>query len=214
MNELGLTIKQLQRKYDISGQELSRRIGITASSLSQITNGHAKPRQGTFTKLCEILGKNQEDEKQLVDAFIRIKEDTPETVVVDSETYEKAEIERAERFLEVKAQSIAFKRSVARELEKAGLTYQAEFCEGIYVTDFLVEHKNRRYALECKFNLQRDMDKTIRIAGMLKDRLGCYRSFIVVPYADDALQLKQLPRGIKLLALQNLSLGNFPDKVS
>ncbi|MGF1451965.1 MAG: helix-turn-helix domain-containing protein [Opitutales bacterium] len=45
MKELGLTIRHLQNKRGFSGQELARLVGITGSSLSQIVNGHAKPRQ-------------------------------------------------------------------------------------------------------------------------------------------------------------------------
>ncbi len=204
MTELGLIIKQLQRKLGISGQELASRIGITASSLSQIINGHAKPRQGTFSSLCKVLANDQADEKQLVDAFVRLSESKPEAAAIHSDTYAQAEIERAERFLEIKAQSIAFKRSVARELERASLAAQMDYCEGIYVTDFLVEHANRRFALECKFNLQRDLDKTTRIAEILKDKLRCHQSFIVTPYTDDSLSTTKLPRGISLVSLADL----------
>lgn len=186
MNELGLVIKQLQRKQNLKGQELAKRIGITPPNLSQIVNGHAKPRQGTFTNLCKELGKDKADEKLLVDAFLRLKEGTPETLAVDPEEYQKTEVERAERFLEMKAQSIAFKRSVARELDKAGIPYQQDYCEGIYVTDFLIEHDGKRIALECKFNVQRDMSKAYTIAKLLKEQLGCQSTFVVVPYIDES----------------------------
>lgn len=186
MNELGLVIKQLQRKQNLKGQELAKRIGITPPNLSQIVNGHAKPRQGTFTNLCEELGKDKADEKLLVDAFLRLKEGTPETLVVDPKEYQKTEVERAERFLEMKAQSIAFKRSVARELDKAAIRYQVDYCEGIYVTDFLIEHDGKRIALECKFNVQRDMSKAYTIAKLLKNQLSCQSTFVVVPYTDES----------------------------
>ena len=68
----------------------------------------------------------------------------------------------------------------------------------------LVEHKNRRYALECKFYVQRDIDKTIRIVGILKDRIGCHRSFIVVPYADNGLKIEELPSGIALVSISEV----------
>ena len=45
------------------------------------------------------------------------------------------------------------------------------------------------------------MDKTVRIAGMLKDRLGCYRSFIVVLYADNGLKIEKIPSGIALVSI-------------
>ena len=186
MNELGIVIKKLIRSQGLTGQEVASLIGITPPNLSQIINGHAKPRQGTFSNLCKVLGNNKNDEKLLVDAFIRLKEGTPEAVPLDPEAYQRSEIERAERFLEVKAQSIAFKRSVARELDKASISYQQDHCERIYVTDFLIEHDGKRIALECKFNVQRDLSKAITIAGLLKEGLNCDIVYIVVPYLGEA----------------------------
>jgi transcriptional regulator with XRE-family HTH domain len=173
------------KSQGITGQEVASRIGITPPNLSQIINGHAKPRQGTFSNLCKVLGNDKRDEKLLVDAFVRIKEGASETDPVDPEAYQKAEIERAERFLEIKAQSIAFKRSVARELDKARISYRQDYCEGIYVTDFLIEHNGKRSALECKFNVQRDLSKAITIAGLLKEGLNCDTVYIVVPYLGE-----------------------------
>lgn len=184
MNDLGLTIKQLIREQRLTGQEVAKRIGITPPNLSQIINGHAKPREGTFSSLCKVLGNDKKDEKRLVDAFLRIKEGTPESVAVDPEAYQQAETERAERFLEIKAQSIAFKRSIARELEKAGFSFRPDFCDGIFATDFLVEHSGKRFALECKFNVQRDLSKTFTIAGLLKENLNCDAVLIVAPYIE------------------------------
>jgi transcriptional regulator with XRE-family HTH domain len=112
VNDLGIVIKKLIRSQGLTGQEVASKIGITPPNLSQIINGHAKPRQGTFTNLCKVLGNDKKDEKLLVDAFLRVKEGAPEADPIDPEAYQRAEIERAERFLEVKSQSIAFKRSV------------------------------------------------------------------------------------------------------
>lgn len=202
VNELGLVIKQLQRKHSLNGQELAKRIGITPPNLSQIVNGHAKPRQGTFTNLCKELGEDKADEKLLVDTFLRVKEGTPETIAVDPEEYQKTEIERAERFLEMKAQSIAFKRSVARELDKVGISYQQDYCEGIYVTDFLVERDGKRIALECKFNVQRDLSKSFTILGILREKLSCAQAYVVVPYAYDQLSDDDSPKPIPATELR------------
>jgi len=184
VNDLGIVIKQLIRKQKLTGQEVAKQIGITPPNLSQIINGHAKPRQGTFTKLCQVLGNDKKDEKLLVDAFLRVKEGAPEAEPMDPEDYKNAEIERAERFLEVKSQSIAFKRSVARELAAGGASYQQDYCEGIYVTDFLVEQDGKRIALECKFNVQRDFDKTTTITTLLKEQFKCDEIYIVVPFLE------------------------------
>ncbi|MGB0414354.1 MAG: hypothetical protein ACPGJU_07885 [Coraliomargarita sp.] len=73
---------------------------------------------------------------------------------------------------------------MARGLKMAGIEYQQDYCEGIYSTDFLIEKDGRRIALECKANIERDLEKTIAqcelIAGQL--RLEVY---IVTPYAPD-----------------------------
>lgn len=185
MNEFGLVIKQLQCKRNLNGQELAKQINITPPNLSQIVNGHAKPRQGTFTNLCKELGKDKANEKLLVDAFLSVKEGTPETVAVDPEEYQKTEIERAERFLEMKVLSIAFKRSVARELNKAGIAYQRDYCEGIYITDFLVEYSGEKIVIECKFNVQPDMSKSFTIFGLLRENLNCDAAYVVVPYIQE-----------------------------
>lgn len=185
VNELGLVIKQLQRKHGLNGQELAKLVSITPPNLSQIVNGHAKPRQGTFSNLCKELGKDKVDEKRLVDAFLRVKKGMLETVAVDPVTQQKVEIKRAERFLEIKAQSIAFKRSVARELNNAGISYQQDYCEGIYVTDFLIEKDGKRVALECKFNVQRDFEKTTTITKILKEHLHCDQVYVVVPFMEN-----------------------------
>ena len=185
MNALGLIIKQLQKKQGLSGQELANLIGITPPNLSQIVNGHSKPRQTTFSKLCRELVSDQADEKLLVDAFLLVKEETPEMVSLDSGDYERTEIERAERYLEMKLQSIAFKRSVAHKLDQARIEYQQDYSEKIYVTDFLVLKNNQRIALECKFNIHRDMDKATTIARLLSQHLNCDRVAIVVPFMPE-----------------------------
>jgi transcriptional regulator with XRE-family HTH domain len=141
VNDLGIVIKKLIRGQEFTGQELANRIGIGPPNLSQIVNGHAKPREGTFSKLCEVLGNDKKDEKLLVDAFLRLKEGAPEVVPVDPEASQRAEIERAERFLEMKAQSIAFRRSVGRELDAAGFSFEADYCSEIYATDFFVNKR-------------------------------------------------------------------------
>ena len=148
-----------------------------------------------------MLAQDKADEKLLVDAFVRLKEGGPEAAVVNFEEYEKAEMERAERFLEVKSQSIAFRRSVARELDQGGLTYEQEFSQGIYVTDFLIRIGGKRIALECKFNVQRDFDKTLTISKILKERLQCEQVYIVVPFLDD---LSHFPKEAGVLELRGL----------
>ncbi|MBK1857780.1 helix-turn-helix transcriptional regulator [Cerasicoccus arenae] len=166
--------------------ELGEQIGVSATSVSKIVNGVTRPRQATFSRMCKVLCETKAEERELVTAFagaeVLQEDDSPQ-----SPDDIKALLEADERYLEVKAQSIGFRRAIARELDKAGIAYQEEYCEGIYVTDFLVEHQGRRIALECKFNTQRNFDKTLRIAGVLRKQLNCDHALVVVPYVDDAV---------------------------
>lgn len=83
---------------------------------------------------------------------------------------------------ECKTQSIQFKRSVARELDKVGLAYQQDYCEGIYSTDFLIEQGGKRIALECRFNVQRDFERAILSAKVIREELRCDTVITVTPF--------------------------------
>lgn len=62
---------------------------------------------------------------------------------------------------------------MARELDKAVIEYKQDYCEGIYSTDFLIERDGKRIALECKCNVGRNFEKTVAIAELLREKLGC-----------------------------------------
>jgi len=132
--------------------------------------------------LCETKA----EEQSLLRAYSGL-ETLPEELVLDDEQNAKEERARALRYLEMKSQSIAFKRSVARELEKASLSYKHDYSEGIFATDFLIEHDGKRIALECKFNVHRDFEKTGIIAELLMENLKIDSVLIVVPYGMDSL---------------------------
>jgi len=110
---------------------------------------------------------------------------------------------RAEQFLERKTQAIAFKRSVARELDKLGIRYTQDYCEGIYSTDFLIEKNGKRIALECKANLERDFEKAIAISELLRQNIKC-QTLIVTPYIHEGLEIKSIGQA-KLISLNEIS---------
>ena len=144
-----------------------------------------RPRQNTFTRMCQALCKTKDEERRLVAAFAGTEflDEEPDQALPSSD---KVILRlRAEQFLERKTQSIQFKRSVARELDKAGIAYKQDYCEGIYSTDFLIERDGKRIALECKANVGRDLEKTVAILELLKLGLECGRGLIVVPYHDN-----------------------------
>jgi transcriptional regulator with XRE-family HTH domain len=203
MKRFGDTMRRLMDAKGISGVQLSGLIGMTPTSISRILNGQSRPRQLSLTRIMNGLCVTKEEEQQLLRAYPTFSDGAEETIFED-EKVAREERERAERFLEVKAQSIAFKRSVARELDKAGISYTQDYCEGIYVTDFLIEKEGKRIALECKFNVHRDFEKTRIIAVIIRDRLRCDEVFVVVPFIQDTDRDVLNASGVTVFADQDL----------
>jgi hypothetical protein len=140
--------------------------------------------------MCQALCESKDDERRLVSAFAGtelLQEEDPAPYGNQQRDAEQEVLRlRAEQFLERKTQSIQFKRSVARELDKAGIAYQQDYCDGPASTDFLIEHDGQRIALECKSNIGRDQEKTQMICALIKEQLNCTQVWIVVPYLEEA----------------------------
>ena len=185
-----------------SGLQLTESIGITPTSVSQILNGQSRPRQFTLTRIMKRPCETKEQERHLVAAFAGTELLDEESDQVLPSAEKKILRLRAEQFLERKTQSIQFKRSVARELDKAGITYQQDYCEGIYSTDFLIEQDRRRIALECKANVDGDIKKTIAQAELIGDKLQC-QVWVVTPFIDGVRKIRSTG-GVKLFAVSEL----------
>ena len=187
-NILGDTIRSLLAKRQMKACELAKKIEISATSISKIMNGVSRPRQNSFTRMCEALCETKEEERRLVSAFAgtELLEEEPDQAL-PSLNKEILRL-RTEQFLERKTQSIQFKRSVARELDKAGITYQQDYCEGPYSTDFLIEKDGKRIALECKSNVGRDYEKTVAQAELICEKFQC-QTCVVVPYIQDITEI-------------------------
>ena len=173
----------------LTGAQLGEEIGLSATSVSRIVQGHAKPKQVTLSRLMKRLCASQEDEQLILRAFTGVTVAAPEEPVSDDPRNVAEERERVERWLEARTQAIVFKNAVARELDKAGITYRRDLCEGIASTDFVVERAGRRIALECKFNVSRDFEKTVGIARLLCELLRSDRTIIVVPFVDEVAEV-------------------------
>ena len=202
-NVLGEAIKTLLKLRGMKAYELAEAVALSPTSVSKIMNGVTRPRQNTFTRMCQALCKTKEEERRLVAAFTGTEflDEEPDQPLPSAEK-EILRL-RAEQFLERKTQSIQFKRSVARELDKAGIDYQQDYCEGIYSTDFLIEKDGKRIALECKANVERDLEKTLALADLLIQQLGC-RVYLVAPYVS-GLQGVDFKSGVKLFPLSELN---------
>lgn len=169
----------------LTGSKLSEDIGISATSVSRIITGHSKPKQVTLTRLIKRLCASPEDEQMLLRAFSGLKAQAVEEPVSDDPRNTLEERERVERWLEARTQAITFKNAVARELDKAGIAYRRDVCEGIASADFFIESGNTRIAVECKFNVSRDFDKTVGIARLLYELFDCEIVFVIVPFDGD-----------------------------
>lgn len=170
------------RKQGLTGVQLSAEIGLSETSLSRILKGHSRPKQVTLTRLMKRLCDSEEDSQKLLRSFAGVTDAAEEEPVSDDPKNAAVERERVERWLEARTQAITFKDAVARELDKAGLTYKRDVCDGIASTDFLIERDGKRIAMECKFNVSRDFDKTVGIARLLRKLLRCDQVIIVVPF--------------------------------
>jgi transcriptional regulator with XRE-family HTH domain len=182
VNALGETIRILMSRRKLTGAQLAEDIGLSATSVSRIITGHSKPKQVTLTRLMKRLCASPDDEQMLLRAFSGLKAPAMEEPVSDDPRNTLEERERVERWLEARTQAITFKDAVARELDKAGISYRRDVCEGIASADFLIEHGSRRIAIECKFNVSRDFDKTLGIARLLRELLRCDIVIIAVPF--------------------------------
>jgi transcriptional regulator with XRE-family HTH domain len=207
---LGSTIKALLLARGLKAYELGEAIGLSATSVSKIMNGVSRPRQNTFTRMCQELCTTKDEEQRLVSAFAGTELLQEEAAPYGKQRNAEQEVlrMRAEQFLERKTQSIQFKRSVARELDKAGIAYQQDYCQGPYSTDFLIEHNGQRIALECKSNIGRDLAKTEAICKLIKAQLSCNRVRIVVPYLEnDAVTNAVAVSEIRVVLQGNFNLG-------
>ncbi len=115
----------------------------------------------------------------------RLAEALGEEAVANDSRNPAEERERVERWLEARTQAITFKNAVGRELDKAGVAYRRDVCEGIASVDFLIEGAGKRVGIETKFNVGRDFEKTVGIARRLRELLRCDVVVIAVPFEGE-----------------------------
>lgn len=181
MNTFGDAVRQLMEAKKVSGLKLAESIGITPTSVSRILTGQSRPRQVTLTRIMQQLCQTQDEEQLLIRAYSGL-ESLPQEAVRDDKRNAEEEDARVKRFLEVKTQSILFKRSVAKELDKADINYTMDFCQGAISTDFLIERGGKRIALECRFNVHRDLERALLTAKVLQRELLCDQVITVTPF--------------------------------
>ncbi|MCS6246046.1 MAG: helix-turn-helix transcriptional regulator [Opitutus sp.] len=173
-------------RRQLTGVQLAVDIGLSETSLSRIVTGHAKPKQVTLTRLMKRLCTSTHEEQMILRAFTGpLAEVLGEEALSADARNPGEERERVERWLEARTQAITFKNAVGRELDKVGVTYRRDACEGIASVDFLIEAKGKRVGIECKFNVGRDFEKTVGIARRLRELLRCDLVIIAVPFEGE-----------------------------
>jgi len=175
-------------RHKMTGARLAEAIGISATSVSQILTGKTRPRQVTLSRMMRVLCESPEDEQVLLSVYEaqgNIK--LPVSSVLDDKANAATEEERVRRFLEMKVEAVAFRNKVASTLDKIPIPYQSDFTKGSVITDFLIEMDGKRIALECRANVQRDREKSLLSARIIRDELKCDKVLIVVPKMEDAL---------------------------
>lgn len=185
-NRLGDALRVLMERRDITGLALAGKIGISPTSISRILNGVSRPRQGTLSKLIEALCSTPEDQQLVISGYTGLPDAVEEEPAVSTPAGQisVAELDRVARYLELKTLSIDFRESVARTLTEGGISFDSYARSGNVVTDFLVSGPSRT-AIECKFNVNRDWEREIGTALLLKRHLPCDRIVVVVPYENE-----------------------------
>jgi hypothetical protein len=94
------------------------------------------------------------------------------------------EIERVKRYMEVKSMSVTFQDDVEKELDRTGLNFERSHRQENIICDFLFPGPPR-IAVDCKYNLNRDWDRTVASVRLLKEHLDLAVVLIVVPYENN-----------------------------
>jgi hypothetical protein len=149
-----------------------------------------------------------QEEQLMLSAFAGTKESAPEEPRAPFRPPPQGEVERVTRYMEIKSMAVAFEMDVETILVRSGLKFTRYFRNDPFVTDFLIEAGKRRLAVECKYSVNRDWDRTVVTARLLCEQLPCYRVLIVLPYINDLTRERQPDleaAGGQLLAVADLA---------
>ena len=172
-------------RRELTGAQLAQEIDLSATSISRIVTGHAKPRQLTLTRLMRRLCTNADEEQMMVRAFTGLPDilpDSPDKPILPTPA---DEVERVTRYLEVKAMSVSFEGDVEAVIKDTGITYKKDFRVDPFICDFLLTLAKKTVALDCKYNVNRDWDRTVTTIDLLRKNLPCSLVAVVVPYEND-----------------------------
>jgi transcriptional regulator with XRE-family HTH domain len=185
---LALVLRDVIERRGIKQKALAKQIGISESSFSLILNARARPRQIIVTRLMQHLCCTPEEQQAIISAYdhsedadLDLKPSSPEKPIPEDE------MDRVRRYMEVKSMSVAFEQAVEKVLKDTGVIYEHPYRQDPYICDFYLPGPPS-IAIECKFNVNRDWDRTVATVRLLKDQMGCDRVLIAIPYESDLAQ--------------------------
>jgi plasmid maintenance system antidote protein VapI len=182
---LGDVLRKIVDDRGLRQKVLAAKIGITEASLSNILNGKARPRQLTLTRLIDQLQTTPEEFQRIQAAYDHAEmAELPERPASPEQPIPQDEMERVKRYMEIKSMSVTFQDDVEKELFRTGLFFERAHRHENIICDFLLPGPPR-IAVDCKYNLNRDWDRTVTSVKLLKDHLNLEVVFIVVPYEND-----------------------------
>lgn len=182
---LGEILREIVDDRGLMQKALAAKINITEASLSNILNGKARPRQLTLSRLIKQLEPTAGEQQRLLAAYDHAEiSELPERPASPDQPISQDEIERVKRYMEVKSMSVTFHDDVEKELDRAGIYFERSHRQENIICDFLLPGPPR-IAVDCKYNLNRDWDRTVTSVKLLKEHLNLEEVLIVVPYEND-----------------------------
>ncbi len=211
MQTLGKLIKTLIINDEISQKDFARRVGVSETALSKIITGKVRPRQATLTRMIQSLNLSDVQEQELIKTFEN-HHSLPEEKIERSDpisVYQENR-ERVNRYMEIKARTISFQAEVENSLSRCGIDYKKYYIENGLACDFFLP--KYRIALECKFNIMRDPERTITAAKILRDKMNLNEVVVVVPMKSEIP--KDLMDDFERMQICVLSMSEFVHKCS
>jgi transcriptional regulator with XRE-family HTH domain len=206
---LGDVLREIVDDRGLRQKALAAKIGITEASLSNILNGKARPRQFTLTRIIDQLQPAPEELQRILATYDHAEMlELPERTASPEQPIPQDEVERVKRYMEIKSMSVTFQDDIEKELERTGLHFERSHQQENIICDFLLPGPPR-IAVDCKYNLNRDWDRTVTSVKLLKEHLDLEIVLIVVPYENDttlAEAVRITEQGGKIVSVADLEV--------
>lgn len=121
-----------------TGRTLAKAVGVTPTSISNILNGHHKPRPQTFKKLVKKLCIDDVERESLITPF---KYPYAASLILEElPTSKKAQIEQTKARLKMakRVKHLRFAQEVHKILKDSQIPFQQEYIFGDIIVDFLI----------------------------------------------------------------------------